>query len=41
MTLANAPQQQRSYDLSIRILNAAERVLQRDGLESFTIAAVA
>ena len=41
MTLANAPQQQRSYDLSIRILNAAERVLQRDGLEGFTIAAVA
>ena len=41
MTLANAPQQQRSYDLSIRILNAAERVLQRDGLDGFTIATVA
>ncbi len=40
-TLANAPRQRRSYDLSIRILNAAERVLQRDGLEGFTIAAVA
>lgn len=39
--LANAPQQRRSQDLSRRILEAAERVLRREGLEGFTIQDVA
>ena len=39
--LTNAPQQQRSHSLTLRILEAAEQVLQRDGMSGFTIRAVA
>ncbi len=39
--LSNAPQQRRSQQLSLRILEAAERVLLRDGLQAFTIVGVA
>jgi AcrR family transcriptional regulator len=39
--LANAPRQKRSQALSVRILEAAERVLRRSGIAAFTIAAVA
>lgn len=39
--LANAPQQRRSQELSLRILEASERVLRDGGLPAFTIQAVA
>jgi AcrR family transcriptional regulator len=39
--LANAPRQRRSHELSLRILEAAERVLRRVGPEALTISAVA
>jgi AcrR family transcriptional regulator len=39
--LANAPRQQRSHELSLRILAAAERVLRRVGPQALTISAVA
>jgi AcrR family transcriptional regulator len=39
--LHNAPQQKRSQELSLKILEGAERVLRREGLDAFTIAAVA
>lgn len=39
--LTNAPQQKRSHDNSLRILQAAERVILKRGSEAFTIAAVA
>lgn len=40
-SLANAPQQRRSQERSLRILEGAERVLRRQGLAAFTIGAVA
>jgi AcrR family transcriptional regulator len=40
-SLVNAPQQRRSQELSMRILEAAERVLRRGGPQAFTINAVA
>ncbi len=39
--LVNAPQQRRSQERSLRILEGAERVLRRHGLAAFTIGAVA
>jgi AcrR family transcriptional regulator len=39
--LANAPRQRRSHDLTLRVLSAAETVIRREGLDAFTITAVA